>query len=283
MVVGLTVYKPDLTILERISAEQCLDILHKHPIVVIAPEGLDIPSPLNRLPSERFDRTFFINISSYSSLMLSREFYQRFLAYRYLLLHQLDAFVFRDELLSWCSCGYDYIGAPWIGETFPNAMETRQGLPFWIRSRLFRFLPPIDHSVGNGGFSLRRVGTMHRALTLLRRTRQAWGGRNEDGFWSIALPECWWWNYRVPSVNQAMKFSFEINPSLCYQKNNEKLPFGCHAWDQNEPEFWLPHFTAIGHPFDLDQAKAAAARRSVRPSKRSKKESHIGLQQMENI
>lgn len=268
VVVALTVYKPALTILERISAEQCLAILHSHPIIVIAPEGLAIPPPLDRLPSERFDRTFFTSISSYSSLMLSREFYQRFLAYRYLLLHQLDAFVFRDELLSWCVHGYDYIGAPWIGELWPNQAVTRQGLPFWIRSRLFRFLPPMDHSVGNGGFSLRRVRTMYRALTWLRRTKRAWGGRNEDGFWSIALPECWWWYFRVPTVDEALRFSFEVNPSLCYQQNREKLPFGCHAWEQNEPEFWLPHFAAVGHPFDLDQAKAAAASKPIRRSKR---------------
>jgi hypothetical protein len=268
VVVALTVYKPDLTILERISAARCLDILHSHPIVVIAPEGLAIPPPLDRLPSERFNRIFFTSISSYSSLMLSREFYQRFLAYRYLLLHQLDAFVFRDELLSWCARGYDYIGAPWIGETFPNAPATLQGLPFWIRSRLFPFLPPLDHSVGNGGFSLRRVKTMYRALTFLRHTRRAWGGRNEDGFWSIALPECWWWQYRVPSVDEALGFSFEVNPSLCYQQNREKLPFGCHAWEQNEPEFWMPHIAAAGYPFDLDLAKALAANKPVRRSKR---------------
>lgn len=272
MVVGLPVYKPTLTILERVSVEQCLAVLHKHPIVVIAPEGLDLPSPLDRLPSERFDRAFFTSIASYSSLLLSLEFYQRFLAYRYLLLHQLDAFVFRDELLFWCARGYDYIGAPWIGETFPNEPETRQGLPFWIRSRLFRFLPSLDHTVGNGGFSLRRVGTMYRALALLRKTRQAWGGRNEDGFWSIALPECWWWHYRVPSVDEALRFSFDVNPSLCYQRSHCKLPFGCHAWDLNEPEFWFPHFSAAGHPFDLDQAIALSASKPLRRSKRNIKQ-----------
>jgi hypothetical protein len=92
----------------------------------------------------------------------------------------------------------------------------------------------------------------------LRRTRQAWGGRNEDGFWSIALPECWWWHYRVPSVDEALRFSFDVNPSLCYKQTREKLPFGCHAWEKNDPEFWLPHFTAAGYPFDVDQARAAA-------------------------
>jgi hypothetical protein len=277
-IVTLVAYKQELTLLEQISVERCLEILGRHPIVVVAPEGLTLPPPLDHLPSERFASNYFTSISAYSSLLLSHKFYERFLSYQYLLMHQLDVFVFRDELLDWCARGYDYIGAPWIGETFPNAPETRQGLPFWIRSRLFGFLPPLDHSVGNGGFSLRRVRTMHRALTLLRRTRQAWGGRNEDGFWSIALPECWWWYYRAPSVDEALRFSFDVNPSLCYQQTREKLPFGCHAWEKNEPEFWLPHFAAAGYPFDVDQARAAAARKPVRPSKRCMRESHIGCE-----
>lgn len=45
--------------------------------------------------------------------MLSAEFYERFLAWDYILLCQTDAFVFRDELADWCARGYDYIGAPW--------------------------------------------------------------------------------------------------------------------------------------------------------------------------
>ena len=278
VIVTLVAYKHELTPFERISVERCLDILGRHPIVVVAPEGLTLPPPLDRLPSERFASNYFTSISAYSALLLSRGFYECFLSYQYMLMHQLDVFVFRDELLDWCGCGYDYIGAPWIGESFPNSEDKRQGLPFWIRSRLFRFLPPLDHSVGNGGFSLRRVRTMHRALTWLRRTRRAWGGRNEDGFWSIAVPECWWWYYRVPSVDEALRFCFDVNPSLCYQQNREKLHFGCHAWESNEPEFWLPHFTSVGHPFDMDQARAAAARKPVRPSKRCKRESQIGCE-----
>jgi hypothetical protein len=267
-VVVLVAYKPELTPFERISAVRCLEILGHHPIVVVAPEGLILPSPLERLPSVRFASSYFTSISAYSSLLLTNKFYERFLSYRYMLMHQLDAFVFRDELLDWCARGYDYIGAPWIGETFQNARETRQGLPFWIRSRLFRFLPPLDHSVGNGGFSLRRVKTMHRALTLLRRTKRAWGGRNEDGFWGIVVPECWWWHYCVPSVNEALRFSFDVNPTLCYKQAHEKLPFGCHAWERYEPGFWLPHFSAAGYPYDLEQAKTAAAGKPTRPSKR---------------
>ena len=172
----LVAHRPEITPLERISIERCLDILGGYPISVVAPDDLVLPHPLDRLPTVRFASVYFTSISAYSSLLLSMQFYERFLSYQYMLMHQLDSFVFRDELLDWCAHGYDYIGAPWIGETFPNEPKTRQGLPFWIRSRMFRFLPPLDHSVGNGGFSLRRVKTMYRALSMLRRTRQAWGG-----------------------------------------------------------------------------------------------------------
>lgn len=30
------------------------------------------------------------------------------------MIYQLDAWVFNDELSSWCSLGYDYIGAPFF-------------------------------------------------------------------------------------------------------------------------------------------------------------------------
>ncbi|MEI6563409.1 MAG: DUF5672 family protein [bacterium] len=268
-VVVLVAYKPELSPLERISVDRCLEVLQRHPIVVVAPEGLALPSPLDRLPVERFAPSFFTGIAAYSSLLLSRDFYRRFIAFRYMLIHQLDVFVFKDELSEWCARGYDYIGAPWIGEDWPNKVETRQGLPFWIRSRLFRFLKPLDHRVGNGGFSLRRVDTMIQALTVLRRTRRAWGGRNEDGFWSVAVPECWWWRYRVPQVNEAMEFAFETNPSTLFEQTGKRLPFGCHAWERCNPEFWHPHFVAAGHPFDLAQVQAMVRRE--RPSERHKK------------
>ena len=31
-----------------------------------------------------------------------------------MLIYQLDAYVFKDELLNWANKGYDYIGAPWL-------------------------------------------------------------------------------------------------------------------------------------------------------------------------
>lgn len=264
----IVAYRPQLTPLEELSARQCLDVLGRHPVFVVAPEGLSLPPLLAGLQDVRFPAHHFTGITAYSALMLSQDFYRPFRDFRYMLIHQLDVFVFRDELLDWCARGYDYIGAPWLDETWPNEPDIRQGLPFWTRSRLFRWLPPLDHRVGNGGFSLRKVDTMHRALGWLRRTRRAWGGRNEDGFWSIALPECWWPWYRVPPVSEALAFAFETTPSLCYERNGRRLPFGCHAWERFEPEFWHPHLAAAGRPFDLDAVQRMERR--IRHSERKR-------------
>lgn len=270
VVVVIPVYRDKIMPLEMIGISRCLDILGRnHPMAVVAPEGLSIPSPLDKLPRQTFAPDYFTSITAYSRLLLSREFYARFLDYDYLLLHQMDVFIFRDELLDWCQRGYDYIGAPWIGETWPNEAPIRQGLPFWTRSRLFRFLPPLDHRVGNGGLSLRRIRTFHQALTFLPRTLRAWGGRNEDQFWSVALPECWWWRYRTPPVEDALRFAFETDPAGSYERTGHQLPFGCHAWEQYDPAFWLPHFNAVNCGFPLEAALAA---RRIRPRDRKANE-----------
>ena len=51
---------------------------------------------------------------SYSDYVLSSEFYDTFKAYDYMLLYQLDAFVFEDRLMEFWELKYDYIGAPSI-------------------------------------------------------------------------------------------------------------------------------------------------------------------------
>ncbi len=43
--------------------------------------------------------------------MMDNTFYKQFLNYEYILIYQLDAFVFKDEL-NYCSQGIDYVGAP---------------------------------------------------------------------------------------------------------------------------------------------------------------------------
>jgi hypothetical protein len=60
----------------------------------------------------------------------------------------------------------------------------------------------------------------------------------EDSFWSIEAPK-FDREFRVPTAEEALPFAFEVDPRWCYEKNNRKLPFGCHAWAKYDKEFWM--------------------------------------------
>ena len=102
----IPIYRTALTDDERIALERCFSVLKSYPITFVSPEGLDLTPVTDLFPTarvERFDPAFFAGRDGYNHLMLSAEFYERFLAWDYILLCQTDAFVFRDELADWCA------------------------------------------------------------------------------------------------------------------------------------------------------------------------------------
>jgi len=115
----IPIYQEQISDYEKISFLQCFRILGQYPIYLVAPENLNIQE-YNKLAASnsfkviRFNNKFFQGIAGYNKLMMSVNFYETFSSFRYILIHQLDAFVFRDELLHWCHQNYDYVGAPWI-------------------------------------------------------------------------------------------------------------------------------------------------------------------------
>jgi hypothetical protein len=142
-VVTIPVYLPNLTETQQLSLSRCVSVLGCHPTVVFGPASLDYSryTAIARSASViRFADRYFTSLERYSELLLSREFYESFADFEFLLIHQLDSFVFRDDLHEWCARGYDYVGAPWLDESLG-----------WL-------------GVGNGGFSLRRVASCLRVL-----------------------------------------------------------------------------------------------------------------------
>lgn len=254
----IPVYKRELAWNEEISFRQTLRVLGSHPIIMVCPETLDlakynaIAGEYNRtIYRESFEDAYFANIAGYNRLLLSEEFYGRFERYEYILIAQLDTYVFRDELEQWCAKGYDFIGAPLFG----RQMDVKHG------------------SVGNGGLSLRRVGAyidffkgnkhvvpiskIANRINIEDKIYTRWfvwllmalGWRNtprqmarrcqcnEDNFWSGTLEGT---NYALskPSVEEALKFAWERFPEEIY-KHVGHLPMGCHAWEKYEYEsFW---------------------------------------------
>lgn len=229
-------YRKILTEFERISFCQLIKILRSFEIIMIVPEGLELPEEIRKekLKVKYFDRSFFQSVASYNSLMLSQAFYERFLQYEYILIYQLDAFVFSDRLRYFCDLGYDYIGAPWFSGVYNYADRKRK----------------IQY-VGNGGLSLRRVKACIGALIHNAELLESYKGQNEDCFFSA----CDGKNFYVAPKEVALDFSIEREVRECFKANQEMIPFGCHAWERYDLKFWKPYIEQFGYRIDEQKAK----------------------------
>ena len=242
----IPVYKPTLTRYEQISLEQNCRILRHYPITFVKPENLDVTPLLEKHPSigiECFDDRYFQGIEGYNRLMTSPEFYERFHEdCQYILICQLDAYVFRDELTTWCDKGYDYIGAPWLVRP-----RYRHPLLRFYRN-LFRSARTraTDFKVGTGGLSVRKVASHLKATQALQGCIREYLSHaknhvfNEDVFFSIEVNKHGM-NFRYPDYREALQFSFDKYPALCFEMNQRQLPFGCHSWYKRQmKDFWFP-------------------------------------------
>jgi len=260
----IPVYKSIPDKYELVSLMQSIKILSSYDFSIVCPKNLNteyyenlfITNNIN-YSVQRFEDKYFKGLDGYNSLMLNIHFYERYKDYKYILIYQLDAYVFRDELEYWCSLGYDYIGAPWP-----------ENFPFLSGDNLMFF------KVGNGGFSLRRTQAFIDRINYcfpLKSTKRIWrefnefsafqkifrlpiiiakilGYKNtmnyyikhtphfEDIFWCIFMEETKK-PLKIPCVEIASKFSMEMGAKQLYQENN-KLPFGCHAWLKWDFDFW---------------------------------------------
>jgi hypothetical protein len=247
-------YKTELSADEQLSLRHLQHFLGAYDIFYVAPRGLQIK--YYSYPTVDFPPRYFTSLDAYSRLMLLPEFYRAFAGYEYILVYQLDCLVFSDQLMEWCGKGYDYIGAPWLAG---------QGAGY-----------NKEDCVGNGGFSLRRVEAFIKVSgayqarspwTALERflraaasprlfsepfiwfgiLRQAWREApfssfvpTEDYFWSFMAKD-YYKEFRIAPVAEALKFSFEVGPRYCFERNHKQLPFGCHAWAKWDKEFWQPY------------------------------------------
>ena len=244
--VVIPIYSSNLSVLEIKSLRQVCDVLNEHTLTVIKPASLDLSELLKKFPllkEKSFDDSYFNGIPGYNRLMLSESFYSGFLHTKYILIYQLDAYVFRDELIYWCEKDYDYIGAPWLKKPIYNApvisLIMKLSRDYHMRKGQ-KNKQELYNKIGNGGFSLRKVDS-HYEATIQHREKinfflnQKHHLYNEDVFWATET------SFRYPGVAEALAFAFDKYPSLCYKLNNKELPFGCHGWCKRKMKsFWKP-------------------------------------------
>lgn len=250
--VVVPVYRTDLNEYERISLARLFAVLGNRRIVIVKPRSLNVAQLAGDAASaetESFDDSYFSGIPGYNRLMMSEEFYRRFADSEYILIYQLDAYVFRDELDEWCGKGYDYVGAPWPQKPllrYPVSRLCASMRKLWSAVSGCPDGQITRNKVGNGGLSLRKVNAHLHAVTALKDTVHKFLTAerhhlyNEDVFFGVEVRRQGL-GFRYPDWKEALAFSFDKYPALCYKWNGRKLPFGCHAWYKRKMKrFWFP-------------------------------------------
>ncbi|MDL2256070.1 hypothetical protein LJC38_05760 [Parabacteroides sp. OttesenSCG-928-K15] len=243
----IPVYKAVLSDYDRISLDQVCRVLGNYPLVVIKPLSLDLTGLLEEYPqlqTESFPDHYFAGIAGYNQLMMSSLFYERFLDTDYILIYQLDAYVFRDELLQWCEKDYDYIGAPWLKKRIYDNLFVGWWMQMVYKRQVRKGIPSkqsLYNKVGNGGLSLRKVKSHYEATrNYLPVINKFLSFRmhlyNEDVFWATEIAE-----FAYPDAIEALHFSFDKYPKYSSRLTKGALPFGCHGWYKRKMRsYWRP-------------------------------------------
>jgi hypothetical protein len=243
--VAIPAYKESPDYIEMSSFKQAVKILGKWPFVLFCPKGLNVGAYVKILEKNRIayrieflNKKLFLSANTYNSLLLRENFWDLFPS-KFVLIYQLDAWVFRDKLEYWCKKDYDYIGAP--------------NLEFGLVGNF--------SDCRNGGFSLRKVASQKRSLKFLEKVNNINNNKSKHGysfsrFYNVFNPKSWdklpnnedvyyslivpllIKDYNVGNFRDSMKFSMEVGSDILYKKNGDKLPFGCHAFEKYEPDFW---------------------------------------------
>jgi hypothetical protein len=250
----IPIYKDNLSLHEDISLKRALKVFKNRDIILVTFFELkhyctQIKKNHSNITIQIFDKKNFNSIRSYNRLLMSENFYKAFINFNYILICQLDVYVFEDKLDYWIEKQYCNIGAP----LFKGYNKT---------SKVFR-----DFG-NNGGFCLRKTQSCLDILSNIKyrfynlstlvKIESSFPWKlyrilrdgllfnynykffypiiNEDIFWSSIVPIE---NklFLVPKPEEAMLFSFDANPKLLYEKSNNKLPMAIHAWWRDDMIF----------------------------------------------
>lgn len=257
-------YKPLLDADEEISYRHLVHFLGGFDKYLVSPKSLG--ATLEGFHVKHFPNEFFHSTATYSALLISPEFYRAFARYKYILVYQLDSLVFSDKLLDWCARDLDYVGAPWFSEDGADFVEESAVGNGGLSLRKIESFLKVLEAPGAAAeldkyrdamcaalpwyrrlFCLPRKLQQRLSLSVAKRrdilSETGWvapGKRlNEDCFWSFKASD-YCPDFKIASVRDGLRFSFEMAPRRCFERNDGQLPFGCHAWNKYDREFWEP-------------------------------------------
>lgn len=231
-------YKDNLTDMERVSFERCLNVFSRRDIYVACPWDMskDEYSNINGYKTNisfiNLERKWFNSVMSYSKMLMQKWFYEMFSDYKYILVYQLDCYVFKDNLNYFMDMDYDYYGAPWL----------------WSN---------VLRCVGNGGLSLRKVSAIIENLE--ERADLDYINSDECEYFIEDFAYCtgFFPLKNICPYDVADKFSFETNILLRDPDKMavEDFPMGCHGFSKEDEIY------CMGQPHTLKNLMGRAIKR----------------------
>lgn len=222
---------------EEISLKQCIKVLKSYNLFFVGPNWLkaQCEKRYKDIGYKEFDDSYFTSTKMYSRLCLEEKFYNEFIDYEYILIYQLDAFVFEDQLKEFIYENYDYIGAPLLNDSY------------WR-----------TYHVGNGGLSLRKtqkcIEILREKDNILKKYKEPQIILDyEDHFWSYCgyLSEV---DFRVPTIERAARFAMQNDSCNVYRTiKKQGFPFGVHMWwNGTDSKYWKNVICHMGYDIDIN-------------------------------
>ena len=249
----IPIYQNILKEHEIISLTRCIEVLgKKYDIIFLKHDEVDIFKILSTYNIEfnnsyidyiNYDKTYFNSVTSFNNILIHGNFYnlmESYNKYKYVLLYELDGFVFYDNLQYWIDKDYDYIGS-FSFEMFDNCLDNDTNINFTnVQNIVLNNLENnnlnnnyANHKYHmNGGVSLRKISYFIEA------SKYIYGRDISANLWEDILFSLYSKiNVKFPVPLETFDFCWSYRYSISYNINNFKLPMFLHYYNY-EPFYY---------------------------------------------
>ena len=253
----IPVYKTELDCIEQISLKRLNEVIggKGYDVYLVCPHNLEITNFTNiykDLKTKTYSPDYFRNTATYSQLCVSYDFYNDFSDYKYMIIYQLDCYLFYDKLTEWCKGDFDYVGGPILSTDCGwNTVKKNQN--------------GVYHPyVGNGGFSLRKIETFKEITDPNGEFRKRYeitdeilkNVRFEDKFFCNDIYD--YFKLYTPSWSEALYFALDMSVDIVFINMKwPGTPMCAHAVDKNI-RYWkkvIPEFIDNKEVIDFCEKK----------------------------
>lgn len=243
MSVVVPILNPVLSTIERRILDHCEAALGKYSLIFVVSDQADVAGlkqAYERAVFVSFSDKYFKTRSTLASLFLMEGFYERFSWCEFLLIHELNSWIVKDELHYWCKQGYDFLRAN--SEREPGFFDFLGR----IRGLSDQQIQIMDTDFAGNGLFLCHIERF--VNTLKRKKSEAHAYRHnallvhKDAlFWELE-PNRFWPGLRRPTRIVQKRFSVKLSDQVRPGMNErEAWPFGLTGINDQNIE-GLPHF-----------------------------------------